>query len=304
MRRHLLLILFSLSLFSFAQTNVYHPFPDSNAVWRETYYYNPCNCPNPCMNSCGYEAQYVLNGDTAIGSHVYHKVSMQSAVFSNGMQLPPGAPGFWAGIRQDTAARKVYCCIPSKSVADTLLYDFTLQVGDTLRGFLANFTTTLTVTSVDSVLVGSSYRKRIVLGPAIGGLAVNHEIIEGIGFTAGLFDNTYTAEEGGQLICFKQETQTLYPNSNCTSGFFGVSEFDVLNTVHVYPDPASDVINVEMKENEGSIYLLDALGITVLAEKVQGGKSGFDVSSLAAGIYWVVAKGQNGNYHHKVIVQH
>ena len=53
-----------------AQTNVYHPFPDSDGVWSE--YYNDQN-----SSTSGYYL-YSIFGDTTINSLKYHKVYFYS----------------------------------------------------------------------------------------------------------------------------------------------------------------------------------------------------------------------------------
>ncbi|MBK6397641.1 MAG: hypothetical protein IPF75_05100 [Bacteroidetes bacterium] len=49
-----------------------------------------------------------------------------------------------------------------------MLYDFNLEVGDTVHGYLGSwlFSNNLdTVTAIDSILVGNSYRKRWSICP-------------------------------------------------------------------------------------------------------------------------------------------
>jgi len=60
-----------------AQTNVYHPFPDSNALWRE--YSGGYQC------SCCSDYQYFITGDTIINSFTYHKIKKSGVKYSEDM---------------------------------------------------------------------------------------------------------------------------------------------------------------------------------------------------------------------------
>lgn len=303
MNRFLLVFTFFLFLSSgFGQSNVYHPFPDSNAVWREANYTNPCVCTLSCTNSCGRELQYYMQGDTVMGAYSYHKVYLTSAYFFNANQATP-TTSFWAGLRQDTMLRKVYCSIPSKNVQDTLLYDFNLNVGDTLQGYLARPSLwILTVDSIDSLLVGTSYRKRINFGPQLG--SNEFKFIEGVGFAAGLFYNDWTMEDGGQLICFMESSKALYPDSNCAQYLFGIHQLDnKKNAVIVYPNPANDKLYFESAYKETwSGEMFDLLGNRVKYLNLNS-EQGEDVSELKSGVYFVKLVSGNQKVIRKIIIQ-
>lgn len=286
MKKSLLSFLFSLSTLTFfGQVNVYHPFPDSNAVWRGDEYYNPCNCTMTCTASCGASSQYFMQGDTTIGAYSYHKVYSTSVFFFNGNQSAP-ATSFFGGLRQDTALRKVYCSIPSENIIDTLLYDFALQIGDTLKGYLARPSLwTLTVNTVDSILLGNSYRKRINFGPQLG--TSEYKFIEGIGFAAGLFYNGWTMEDGGQLVCFSQEAKALYPDTNCGWYFFGINELKSTDDkLDVYPVPANSILKLKELVS-GKIRIFNSLGEVALLDENKGKIEEIDLSKLAPGIYFL-----------------
>src|SRR3990172_765971 len=52
-----------------AQANVYHPFPDSNAVWNIHYYLN-------CISTGSAEEYYSIktDGDTLLQNQAFHKL--------------------------------------------------------------------------------------------------------------------------------------------------------------------------------------------------------------------------------------
>lgn len=208
------ILLFLFCIEGFAQN--YTPFPTDSAVWRVNYYSGALGCP-PLVA----EYQYTMNGDTQIVSLVYKKI-FRSGVSYQSFCYPP-AFGYAGAIREDSG-KHIFLRLPNAN-ADTLLYDFNLSVGDTVHNYL-NFTcSSPTVSSIDSVLVGSSWRKRFNLYDSSCG-ASGVSFIEGIGSTRGLLEWTSAFESAGQLECFQLRGQTLYPDtiSNCPLIVAGIPE--------------------------------------------------------------------------------
>lgn len=111
---------------SFTQTNVYHPFPDSNTIWigtDMTFYEYPCFIFD--------DYNLFISGDTIVGTNTYHKLYRNGHKWSN---CPP--PRFYyyneyfGAFRQDAENKKVY--LLGNNELDTLAYDFNLNAGDTL----------------------------------------------------------------------------------------------------------------------------------------------------------------------------
>src|ERR1035437_5061123 len=164
--RHLLLgmTVFLTLTVAQGQTDVYHPFPDSNAFWNQHSYSLNFN------HTCSTDDYYALfiNGDTIIGTNTYHKIYRQGyTVYA--CWNPPTTPVYSyysahydCAIRQDSLQKKVfhyYNYYPSK---DTILYDFNLNVGDTVPLTYAG-SYFETVSKVDSALVGTKYHKKFTL---------------------------------------------------------------------------------------------------------------------------------------------
>jgi hypothetical protein len=206
MKKSLLVILFSVSLRLFAQTNVYHPFPDSNAIWNQESVYLVQNTP------VSEPQKFFYSGDTVIATFTYKRVLTTGYRYylipSNGCCYYYNQPhGF---IRQDSTQKKIYY-FDSK---DTLLYDFDLKVGDTLPPTYTNNPSIGNyVSSIDSILIGSTYRKQFHIS-VLGSTSVvdsNYvQLIEGIGSTFGLLwplDPPF--EAGSVLKCFLQGAAIL-----------------------------------------------------------------------------------------------
>src|ERR1041385_6467965 len=85
------------------------------------------NCNYPAMTTPGMSYKEYTNGDTVIGSFTY------KFLFNNWNNCCMGY------VREDTAARKIYF-IDNLSSAEHVLYNFSMQVGDTMTcNFLNSF---------------------------------------------------------------------------------------------------------------------------------------------------------------------
>lgn len=276
-----ILLLFSVLLVHFAngQTSVYHPFPDSNAVWNIHYQFY-------CFSNGTADEYYsiTISGDTLINSQAYHKLTtpyVQS--FSTGT-CGGISTSYKGAIRQDTTNRKVFF-VPPSSNTEQLLYDFTMQVGDTVRGYTAPITTQPdTVQSIDSVLVGSTYRKRWNINTCY-----NIHFIEGIGSTYGLMERSpgcITDQADYAITCFQQNGQTLYPNTttNCQL-ITSVNSIDkILQQVNVFPNPSNGSFTVDYGQSIKEIQLTDLLGNIILQQQTNN-LTKFSIGNLQSGTY-------------------
>ncbi len=73
MKKSLTVLLLFVSGWCVGQTNVYHPFPDSNAVWN-VYTGQSCGW---VFDMFEVKYSYVLTEDTVINDTVYHKLDIQ-----------------------------------------------------------------------------------------------------------------------------------------------------------------------------------------------------------------------------------
>src|SRR5437016_5667275 len=129
----LLLIIAAVMLEAKAQTSVYHPFPDSNAVW--------CGGRSQCWNNkvANKNSTYVLGKTVFINGHIYGQLKIYEQFYTNCegtfscscLNPPPWSiDSMTYYIRQDRALKKVWLYTGSQ---ESILYDFNLHVGDTLN---------------------------------------------------------------------------------------------------------------------------------------------------------------------------
>ena len=264
MKKLLFLLTILLTMSSMAQT--YYPFPDSNAQW------------NIHMLQMGWppvEENYsiIISGDTLINGLLYQKLSIVNPVWYKG------------AIRQDSINRKVFI-IPPAALTEELLYDFTMQVGDTVQGYIETYHARDVVESIDTVLVGNNYRKRWKINSGY-----NIYFIEGVGSTYGLVEpspGTIVDAPDFSISCFRQNNITIYPDtvSSCEL-ITSVKPVEAQNDqLKMYPNPSHGSITIEFDKsmNIKEIRLTDLPGKIIL-EQQTGGRTKMEITNLQNGLY-------------------
>jgi hypothetical protein len=293
-----LLLLFSIlfTLFVNGQTSVYHPFPESNATWNFHY-------SNYCFANGNGDDYYsiTISGDTLINGQTYQKLTtpyIQS--FSTG-SCGFGSIGYKGAIRQDTSFRMVFF-IPPSSSSEQLLYDFTMQIGDSVKGYTEEtFGSTDIVQSIDSVLVDETYRKRWNINSGY-----NIHFIEGIGSTYGLIEfspGCMTDFADWTLTCFQQNGQTLYPDTTpyCQLITSVHSIYKVFHNVKVFPNPSNGTFTVDFDPSIEEVRLTDLLGNIVLRQQTNN-QTNFRIDNLESGTYILTVVDKESRTSNKKIV--
>lgn len=83
------------------------------------------------------------------------------------------------------------------------------------------------------------------------------------------------------------------------------------NKISIYPNPASSILNVALRQAEGAnveMTLVDVLGNEVYLaptlRQAQGSAYTIDISSIANGVYFINLKTSEGLLTKKLVVQH
>lgn len=82
-----------------------------------------------------------------------------------------------------------------------------------------------------------------------------------------------------------------------------VSNFDIANEIVVYPNPATEIINVKGAGNYRRIMIIDLPGSIVKDFKISNDLLSINISDLRSGIYVMVLYNQNGTAFKKKIVK-
>ncbi len=290
------LILFSFAFLNSAISVEYYPFPTQNARWYTSLSGVFClPAPSPCNFG-----ETIFEGDTIINNNLYSKIYQlskdgESPIYKN----------YLGGFRN--SGKKVFY-FRDFTQEEIVLYDFTMQLNDTVS---FSFTLdTAVVVSIDSILIGTDYRKRFNLESLRSNEEVYfypYSIIEGIGSINGLFagPNAYTGFEDGWhiLTCFWENGEVVYnPDGEECYELSSINDPASLNNgVSIFPNPSDGMISIENIQSSVEIDFFDMLGNHVLHEIVyQDGQ--LDLNHLNDGMYIVRLSRQELIYSYKLLL--
>ena len=196
----------------------------------------------------------------------------------------------------DTIERMVYDFNPSQP-GDTI---FTQVLSNGLTQFIPHI-----VTSLDSVLIGNEYHRRINLRDQDD--FYTESWTEGVGSNLGLTYASYwlLSDNSYDLNCFYDEGELQYTNPQPSYGFcnppFPEIECNPLTTsvppvpqnddFKIYPNPAYDVLTIETKSEVKSVVILNPWGQRM---KIYEFSYQLDIHDLPPGFYFVRCTGISG----------
>jgi hypothetical protein len=257
--------------------------------------------------------RYSISGDTLINDTLYSKIYYST--FINTWEPPaPNCPPFLVDtnkylypnvyLREDTIEKKVWR--RSEYSGDELLYDFSLQQGDSVRlpyfdnGIYVHIDTVYTITTND----GISRKKFEFSSSYPAGF-----YIEGIGGVAGLFQEPYFQylfEGGPWLQCVKDTDNnsiwSKYEGLGCYNFIMDVARPNHYKEIKIYPNPFSDYIRVETSIKGLSVKIYDLFGHGIFSQGIIN-KQAIDLSDINSGIYILKIKDRNNTIFTKRIIK-
>jgi hypothetical protein len=276
----------------YSQTNIYHPFPTSNAFWGDDGW----NVFNSDIHN---NTRYGINGDTIISAKNYKKI--YSLLYDSTFTNPNST--YFAAIREQN--KKVYTVIGNNP--ETILYDFNLSVSDTIT-YNSLFSTGIdalfsrVVTKVDSILLlNGKYRKRWAFAPVLPTSSTSDTVVEGIGsiIWRGLFNplipNICTCGNEWRFACFKQNDTVLYlDNPKCNHCFCSlwtsVNKVEEQKRNLFYPNPFSTETTLQADNpfNDATLTMYNLSGQQVKQIKnISGNTITLHRDNLPRGIYFL-----------------
>jgi len=262
-------------------------FPNEYATWEVGYTWMNLPPNGPWSTYLEHFEAFPFNADTLNADTLI-------MLFDNGV---------WLGNYYSTGD-KVYFNFVSynrpfnfQSEVDTgvyyLLYDFTLEVGDTAYTDQVNYITvdSITMEDVDGDMLKHFH------------LSNSDIIIENIGSIEGLFRPYSSSFEINQSLCsyngsFVTEnigTAYSYSIENCLPSSVGL-ETNEMNMVNTYPNPANDKLTITTKLPVLEYQVYSAAGTVLeIPNVMQENKLELVVSGLPSGIYFLELKDHSGN---------
>lgn len=298
-------ILFFLILFGFnSYSTGYIPLPEDSLVkWVMRYEYVD---PGVCHEV--YYFNYRMIGDTSIAGNSYKKVYSENLYLTYSQFGTPGcsnppANRYIAAFRQDTLNKRAYLLLPGFS-NDTLLYDFSLNVGDTLFSVVNDFTLGCAnfnvINILDSVLVGGVYYQWQKFSNCVEGY------VEGVGSLNDPFQTHFVTEGSYNLVCLKRDTSVIFDQTSygVFCNIYSVVNESASPTFLIYPSPAFDYFELDFSENVNLdlIKIFDSFGKQVFCKDNLENKV-ISTEFWHGGIYMIEIVLDNGNkYSRKLIV--
>lgn len=194
-------------------------------------------------------------------------------------------------IRQDF--KLVYLRVNNQ---DELLYNFDLNIGDTLENTYNNFQNDISVVSIDSILINGQYVKRFNLSSNSN----SSYMIEGIGHEFGFLEPFPPILECGyNLVCFKKNNITYFPDTN----FNCSTNVDLSNNENIdvafYPNPALNYLIVDLKKFKYSI--VDVNYKILKSDEVLTKNYHIDISFLKPGFFIICIDNKNHSFRTKFL---
>jgi hypothetical protein len=285
---------------------VYHKFLGKDLGWSGNFggYQSP-SCHKFIYNISKYDSM-------RIGTLLYYVMTKEKYTYppyftwpDAGMCNFSASPSvnftFPGSLREDTILKKVYF-LHIDSINETLIYDFSLNIGDTVKSYVTNFCAPVIVTQIDSIFIDSDYRKRWIVNG--GGCLWNGEIIEGIGSNMELLEQMVNFEWGGNLGCYSVNSVTMFSQSpDCPVLITNIDKQIKVDNVTVSPNPAKNSITIsqtEPKFNKYEIYSLN--GKLVTESKINNILQKVDLTGYAEGMYIVKLVGNQKVEFKKIVV--
>ena len=314
MKRIIILLVF----ISFAKINaaqLYQPFPTNSAVWRQS----SANWNYPDYYQRDYN--YYIQGDTVLSGNTYHKIYKTELDSYYIISSPTGpfvlnygpnmvdSNKYIGAIREDLSKRVYFFPDSSTISPEILLYDFNLNVGDTLPYSYNNsvyFLGQNVVSGIDSVKVGMQYHKQFRISAP--GYPNYVSIIEGVGSTFGLLEMFIDPFEwSDNLICFSYNGQNVWADSlghpptyipaNCSlPSPVGINEHSRESSISVFPNPTIGIITIKTSFSEKTtIEISDVLGKKIVQTTFSSSENSINLNQFPKGVYFLKATSGNKN---------
>jgi len=227
----------------------YSPFNFGEGIWVCNYHLH--NEQPVGIDFLNY--QYYTNGDTIINSTDYFKLYRYGFVRWSIPQVD--TINDYIGAIRNNESRQVIL-VNAEDTAQSIIYDFNLQVGDTIKiGYGSE--DNLIVRTIDSIeFCGKYYRRFNLLHYSE---IINQTLIEGIGSNAGLIDPFIPQHENTSILeCYTEANNTNCSNCDLLLLFNRLFEVDL--RVSILPNPCTDYVEVSSSCELKSVLIIDLNG--------------------------------------------
>ncbi len=284
----------------------------------ELKYFLPTSNAYISIYNCG-TAKYFFEGDTIIQEKRYTKVYTRECYSEIDECKCDKYCYYYGAVREDTIAEKIYFISdygrdPTK---ERVVADFSVKEGDNVIIDTLYYGETTEVSvhieSVDSILIGNEYRKRVNISTVhIGNYwwdITDDSWVEGIGsIVYGLFDpyqSKYIVDVCiPKFLCLHIDDELVYkdPNYNTcyvpryTDGF----DEKMNPSVYIYPTMVDKTLFIAKNERNYLYNIYNMQGINIKSGVL---RNNIDVSNLTPGLYYIILYDKNKKVYSQKIVK-
>ncbi len=256
---------------SIAQT--YTPFPTKNAIWTSSVTYG-----GDLVRYNNYQITS-SNSDTLINGIIYNKVRTKGGLGLLKHDIE--------ALRED--GKKIYMRLRiGNEGKDSLLYDFNVKLGDSLKGKAFPSLQQFVVVNIDSVSINNIFRKRYWIGFRSGDRA--YYLLEGVGCNCGFIPYPILFESSGRLECHSVGNQQIFGGETGQCLLLANKNPQIeLAKIKISPNPIIDVGQMEIPNDVAvdNIKVYDYLGRLMYATTINQNSVSISANDYAAGMYFV-----------------
>jgi hypothetical protein len=280
----------------------YFPLPETNTFWISSFWDIPDYCP--CAGTCSID-QYSITGDTLINEVVYHKLDYTGIYYGDNCEENYFNDGYQGAFRNDIGNKKVWF-VPSGDLNESLLYEFDLEIGDTLSPGILNPIEfgDFWVEDIDTIEVGDSYRKMFLIRSGFNIYGGPFEIIEGIGGQSLVspMESWFNFEAGYLLYCVNINDSIFYPyGANCEQ-IVGTESILKNVTFEIYPNPSKDILFID-NASGSHVQLFSITGLLISESEIKTDYFELKLKDVPEGMYFLRFKKDLEIQAKKIIVQ-
>jgi hypothetical protein len=271
-----------------ALTQKYHPLIEINKSWDIGYYLGG----DPCFNSA---ERLLFTGDTSvINGIIYQKMTVYPIAGTQGTKCiyPPfhiiNSPTYYTSrlIREDTATKKAYIYF-SNTNKEWLLYDFSLNVGDTLSAYGVGPIVLQSIVPV--ILRNGESRKKFCFKFSSD---CDSYYIEGIGGPNGLLETIIPPAGESTTFCVKEDNEALlnggwpYSIGDPCGTSLAINENDhAVENVIVNNSKTQISILIHEDYLPASFKLIDCQGKILISREIGNEQNVIPIEFLPPGLY-------------------
>jgi hypothetical protein len=296
-------VLFLMLIFctiSYSQETNYVPFPTANANWMSLI--------KNILTTNYWKLDLVYKigeNDTIIDNVTYHTLYTNTPPYS-----------YHSSFRESD--KKIYVRFPDKT-DDLLLYDFNLNVGDTMfyffeDNFLHTYEHHKKVLATGTIQLSNGETRRTMTLTSIPYPYVEDEIwVEGIGSITrnGLFNPMVTVTlSNGEIFKFAfhcVNEQVLFQDTDCPycecNYALSLNE-NLINSLDIFPNPFTDQFSIASDDHFIlSVEIYNAIGMQIKSEPIDNYSGMIHLENCPSGLYYLRINFENGSITRKILKQ-